>query len=149
MMTVTHLSSLADIFTIIASIVTAVALYVSARQFYKTQISTREAQAIELFLKWNDLSAEQEKIRPAEKSIDSTLNPSHWIGNNKMAITEALFELTRESREWSNTLRWMLEMQSDFIIEGDFDIDTYTPDFREFCKRAGFPLRRSSQVRKQ
>ncbi len=140
-MTETHLSSLADIFTIVASIITAVALYVSARQFYKTQISTREAQAIELFLKWNDLSAEQERSRPSEKSINSTLNPSHWIGNNKMAITEALFELTRESREWRNTLIWMLEMQRDFILVGGFDVDTYSPAFREFCSSERLPLR--------
>lgn len=132
---------MADIFTIVASIITAVALYVSARQFYKTQISTREAQAIELFLKWNDLSAEQERSRPSEKSINSTLNPSHWIGNNKMAITEALFELTRESREWRNTLIWMLEMQRDFILVGGFDVDTYSPAFREFCSSERLPLR--------
>jgi hypothetical protein len=148
-MTENHLSSLADIFTIIASTTTAVALYVSARQFYKTQISTREAQAIELFLKWNDLSAEQEKCRPSEKSVSSTLNPSHWIGNNKMAITEALFELTHESREWRNTLRWMLQMQRDFILEGGFDVDSYSPAFRDFCNSAGFQLKRSSETRNQ
>jgi hypothetical protein len=111
-----YLSYLADLCTIIASITAVVALCVSAIQFYKTQKSTRGSQAVELFLKWNDLSAEQEKISAAERTIPATLNPSHWIGNNKMAITEALFELTHESREWKNTLRWMLEMQSDFIL---------------------------------
>jgi len=140
------LSSWADLSTILASLTAVIALGVSAKQFYKTQQSTQETQAVELYLKWNDLSAEQEKIRLPKNAVNVTSNPSHWIGNNKMAITEALFELTRESREWRSTLRYMLSMQSDFIFEGGFDVDTYSLDFRKFCSSEGFQLKRSSEV---
>jgi len=146
MMSASHLSSLADVSTILASVTAVVALWVSANQFYKTQKSTRETQAVELFLKWNDLSAEQERILTNEQEANPTSNPTHWIGNNKMAITEALFELTHESREWRNTLRWMLQMQRPFILEGGFDVDTYTREFRDFCNCAGLQLQRSSEV---
>lgn len=148
-MSASHLSSLADISTILASIAAVVALWVSAIQFYKTQKSTRESQAVELFLKWNDLSAEQERILTTERAANPTSNPTHWIGNNKIAITEALFELAQESREWRNTLRWMLQMQSAYILEGGFDVDTYTREFGEFCKSEGFQLKRSSEARQQ
>ena len=136
------LSSIADLSTIIASVVAVLALCISTLQFYYTQKSTRESQAVELFLKWNQLNIDQEK-KAAEEGNMHINESNHWYGNCKMAITEALFETSHQSPAWKCTVGWMLQMQRDFIQEGGFDIHTYSPKFRAFCKGAGLDLKSS------
>ena len=142
-----NLSSLADFWTIVASITAVGALIVSSRQFRLTQRSTRESQAIDLLLKFNQLNIDQQKLaieaatKPAlaeEKKTDL------WYGNCKMAITEALFEISHHSPSWRSTIRWMLHMQMDFILEGGFECETFSSEFRAFCKSEGLGLRPSA-----
>lgn len=138
----------------LASIVAICALIVGSHQFRLTQKSTRETQAVELLLKFNQLNIDQQKL-DIELPPDSTdrqrimnlraRNDSHlWYGNCKMAITEALFEISHHSPTWRSTLRWMLYMQKRFIQEGGFECETFSSEFRAFCKDEGLELRPSA-----
>jgi hypothetical protein len=107
---------------------------------------------VELLLKFNQLNIDQEK-HAIEEDKKSTVDegakkpngdPNLWYGNCKMAITEALFEISHQSPSWRSTLRWMLHMQMAFILEGGFDCETYSLEFRAFCKDEGLELRPST-----
>jgi hypothetical protein len=148
------LSSFSDFSTIAASIAAIWALYVSSRQFRLTQKSTRETQAVELLLKFNQLNIDQQKLAIElvnNPTVDKQLtnaavraNTDLWYGNCKMAITEALFEISHQSPAWRSTMRWMLHMQKRFVQEGGFECETFSSEFRAFCKSEGLELRSSA-----
>lgn len=147
------LSSFSDFSTIVASIVAIWALAVSSRQFRLTQKSTRESQSVELLLKFNQLNIEQRKmaIELANNSnadnrltnIAGKQRTDIWFGNCKIAITEALFEISHHSPSWRSTMRWMLYTQERFIREGGFECETFSSEFLAFCKEQGLELRPS------
>lgn len=132
-MTLEQFSMAASIATIVACFVAVVALILGARQFAATQKSSRESQAVELFLKFNQLNIEQ--------ALSSNEQSDHWYNNSKFAITESLFEIAHKSKSWADTVRWMLDQQKEFIRGGSFDVDTYTERFRAFCKKHNYELR--------
>jgi hypothetical protein len=128
------LTNFADISTIAACVTAILALACSSWQFIATQKSTRESQAVSLFLKFNELNIAQ-GIQNSEKS-------NFWYENSKFAITESLFEIAHKSETWRTTIRWMLNQQNVFIKDGGFDDVTYSEEFRKFCKECGFEPRR-------
>jgi hypothetical protein len=105
--------------------------------------ATRYTQAIDLFLKWNELKIEEAAMSPAAHPSNQNGRSTHWYGNCKMAITEALYEVSHRSPSWVNTCKWMLKMQHGFIAEGGFDVNTYSPRFRKFCRSVGYGLKSS------
>lgn len=123
----------ADISTIIAGIVGVFALTMSARQFIATQISSRETQAVDLFIKFNQLNIEQK--------LSSNDESDHWYNNCKFAITESLYLIAHKQKNWLNTVKWMLAQQEDFINSGGFAVDTYSDRFVEFCKENNYELK--------
>jgi len=131
------LSLLANLSTIVACLTAIFTLIFSSCQFFVTQKSTRESQAVELFLKFNQLNVDQEKT-----SSDTSNLSNLWYGNCKFTITESLYEISHHSVTWQSTIIWMLDKQRDFIREGDFEVDTYSEKFRTFCKKSGFEIRR-------
>ncbi len=137
------ISYLADIAAILACLTAIVALIIGTLQFYLTQTSTRESQAVDLFLKWNELNIEEAGIGPTALPNNQNGRSTHWYGNCKMAITEALYEVSHRSPSWVNTCEWMLKMQHSFIVEGGFDVNTYSPRFRKFCRSKGYGLKSS------
>jgi hypothetical protein len=96
----------ADIATIIACIVTVIAVIISAYQFIATQKSSRETQAVELFIKFNQLNIEQ--------SNSSNHVSDHWYNNCKFAITESIYHIAYKSKGWVSTVKWMLDQQAGF-----------------------------------
>jgi hypothetical protein len=138
-----YISISADLATILACITAIAALVISTTQFYLTQTATRESQAVDLFLKWNELNIEEAGISPTAQPSNQNGRSTDWYGNCKMAITEALYEVSHRSPSWEKTCEWMLSMQHNFIVEGGFDVNTYCPRFRKFCRSKGYGLKSS------
>jgi len=93
----------ANISTIIACIVAMLAVIIGVRQFNATQRSLRETQAVELFMKFNQLNIEQ--------GLSSNHVSDHWYNNSKIAITESLYEIAHKTESWKMTVKWMLDEQ--------------------------------------
>lgn len=127
------LPELSNIFTIVACVVTVITLIIGVWQFWITQRSTRESQAVELFSKFNQLNIDLEN--------SGAVKSHHWYKNSMFAITESLYEVSRHSKTWRSTIKWMLGQQRDFIIEGGFEVDSYSSNFRSFCKKHGYELK--------
>jgi hypothetical protein len=123
----------ANISTILTCIVAMIAMGVSVRQFSATQKSTRETQAVELFMKFNQLNIEQ--------GLSSNIVSDHWYNNCKFAITESLYEIANKLETWKMTVKWMLKQQEAFILAGNFAVETYSEEFRSFCKANGYELK--------
>ena len=136
--TISSLSTIiACVATVAACIVAIVTLRTGIKQFEETQSATREAQAVDLFAKFNQMNSEPDGGTNEESR--------RWKGNGKFAITEALYEIRKEQSNWLKTIKWMLCQQKDFIDEGDFELDTYSDDFRSFCENSGYKLRREKK----
>ena len=123
----------ADIATMIACIVAVIAVIMSASQFIATQKSSRETQAVELFIKFNQLNIEQ---RHSSNHVSD-----HWYNNCKFAITESIYHIAYKSKGWVSTVKWMLDQQADFIHGEGFAVDSYSEIFRAFCKQNGYELK--------
>lgn len=135
-MTPDFFSVAANVATILASVVAAISLIVGAIQFVATQKSSRETQAVELFLKFNQLNIDQ--------GLATNSQSDHWYNNGKIAITESLYEVTHGSKSWESTVKWMLSQQEEFICGGDFEVESYSDRFQAFCKNNGYELKLSS-----
>ena len=123
----------AQLFTILTCVTAIFALIIGIYQFKETQESTRETQAVDLLLKFNQLNIDQK--------LSSTAESDHWFDNSKFAITESLYLIACKQKSWIKTIVWMLFMQKDFIDSGGFEVDTYSADFVDFCKKNGYELK--------
>ena len=133
-MSASLVSEAANISTIIASIVAVIALIAGAIQFIATQKSSRETQAVDLFIKFNNLNIEQSHSTRTEES-------DYWYDNSKFVITESLYNITYNSVSWVDTVKWMLNQQANFIKKTSFVVDSYSEKFLEFCKQNGHELK--------
>lgn len=129
-----NLSDFANISTIAACIVATGSLIFGVWQFWITQRSTRESQAVELYSKFNQLNIGLESSEENKKSHD-------WYRNSMFAITESLYEVSKHSDTWQSTVKWMLHQQENFIKKGGFEVGSYAKDFRSFCKDNGYELK--------
>jgi hypothetical protein len=152
---------LANLSTIIASIVVILAFISGIYQFKKTQISTRAAQATDLFLRFCQLNVDSEVTSPGKSRFWRVVVPNRsfrrmqfaalpprdyspslrspgsqrWIDNSKLAITESIYLITKDVDSWKETVKWMLENQEEFIKSGNLRVKTYHKDFRELLNR--------------
>jgi hypothetical protein len=85
-----------SIATIIAAIVAIIAFYYGYKQFYETQQSARESQAVELYVKYNEL------MKDAPSRDQSS---SFWRDNLGVGIAESIFLLRRGDKGWERTAR--------------------------------------------
>ena len=129
---------LASVSTLAASIVALLAFLAGLWQFNRTQRLTRtnlelqsdllhherEARAVELFIKFNEL-----KASTAGKPLDQSDEALFWQHNSMVAITESVHKLTHGDKTWDQTVVWMLERQDAFLRLNAIDNATYSPTF--------------------
>lgn len=132
-----RLDSLAHFFTIVASIGTVGALVAGSYQFQKTQALAqetlqmeREAKAVELYIKFNELK-ESEVVGQVESKQEAT----YWRNNSLLSITESIANLTLGNLNWQETISWMLELQQPFLSGEQLNCKTYSDEFRRMLER--------------
>ena len=79
---------------------------VTREQFNETQKATRESQAVELYVRYNELMKEGEKT------------PSFWVDNAGLSIAETIYILMRGDPGWEKTVRWMLSKHEQHLKRG-------------------------------
>lgn len=125
--------------SVATAVVAALALSFSVWQFNEGQKlaqenldSEREAKAVELFIKFNEMKEEMES-----KSTAGPAGVDFWRENSLLGITESLYNLTQGNDKWESTIDWMLGMQKDFLQERGVNCNTYSSEFIEFLKSGG------------
>lgn len=125
--------------SVATAVVAALALSFSVWQFNEGQKlaqenldSEREAKAVELFIKFNEMKEEMES-----KSTASSAGVDFWRENSLLGITESLYNLTQGNDKWESTIDWMLGMQKDFLQKRGVNCNTYSSEFIEFLKSGG------------
>ena len=121
-----HLSAIA------VALAALVAILVGGRQFAETQRLTRETQAVELLIKFNELSVN----RDAEDE-----DRAFWTNNARLTITESIHHLTVRNKSWEATVLWMLGTQTDFLTSRRLVCSTYSPSFMDILKQSGIPFK--------
>jgi hypothetical protein len=127
------LDLLAKLTTVAAAIATIVAVVFAYQQFERSQSLQRQSQAVDLFLKYNEL------MRTTQNS-PAAGGASDWRENSAIAIAEAIFIATRDDEGWLNTVRWMLSNHRDFLqIRGNVSCNTLAPEFYELLNEVTDP----------
>lgn len=139
------LGAWAHIATIASSVVAIAALAFGSYQFYETQKAQREsialqkdslehernAKAIELFVKYNELMLQPN----ASGSQIERKESRYWKQNLAVGLLESLFNLTRGSKEWEATVGWALERHGTFIRENRLSCMTYSGEFVAYLEK--------------
>jgi hypothetical protein len=134
----------ANIATIVTSIVATIALISGYLQFRETQLLTRqtlslqlsalqherEAKAIDLFLKFNEI--QQVIASPSGKTKEEVL---FWQQNIALTTTESVFRLMEGDAGWMATVAFMLQEQRDFLRKNGLQCPTFVPTFIEFATK--------------
>lgn len=125
--------------SVATAVVAALALSFSVWQFNEGQKlaqenldSEKEAKAVELFIKFNEMKEEMES-----KSTADSAGVGFWRENSLLGITESLYNLTQGNDKWESTIDWMLGMQKDFLQERGINCNTYSSEFIELLKSGG------------
>jgi hypothetical protein len=112
--------------TIVAAVVASFAFLTGTYQSCMTQQAARatlelegSSQAVDLFVKYNDLMREPSRKDPLYQ---------FWRSNVAVAIAERIFILTRGDQGWEDTVDWMLSQHVQSLKQG-FNAKTYHPDF--------------------
>lgn len=150
-MKATWLEIVAQVATTVAAVVATVALILGFIQFRETQLLTREAlnlqtntlkhereaKAIDLFMKFNEIQQEMASQLTKRSRLQTQKEGLFWRQNLSLSITESVFVLTEGDATWRATVVWMLEGQKDFIT--DLNCQTFSPAFvalaREVTRR--------------
>ena len=109
---------------LLASTIAIAAILSGLWQFRQTQRLSREAKAVDLFLKFNELN-EGLIANPASNLEDV----SFWKFNALLTITEAVFRLTDGEATWKHTVHWMLRLQEPFLTTNGVKSRTFSPRF--------------------
>ena len=142
-MTSTKLQNASNLATIIAALVAALAFYYGYQQVSETQKLTREAldlqnitlnqeqetQAVELFIKYNELMEESSSSPKSAKADDRKF----WRNNRAVSIIETIYKLREGDDGWRETVAWMISNHDDFLK--DVNCPTYYPKFIDFVNR--------------
>jgi len=119
--------------TIAAALATIVAVGFGYHQFEKGQSLQRQAQAVDLFLKYNELMRTTQHA-PGERDAGG------WRENSAIAIAEAIFIATGDDKGWRKTVQWMLSNHREFLQRKDVvDCDTYASEFHLLLNEATDP----------
>jgi hypothetical protein len=116
---------------LLASVIATVAILSGLWQFRTTQRLTREAKAVDLFLKFNELTEKlptTQGTRPPQSSF--------WQYNALLTITQAIFALTRGIHSWDSTIEWMLQTQNWFLTQNSINCQSFSPEFVIRMKKA-------------
>jgi len=89
----------------------------------------REAKAVDLFLKFNEVQHSIAVRRPKLKG-----EALFWQQNMALTITESVFKLMEDDEGWKATVKFMLREQTDFLKDPGMQCDTYLPAFVAFAK---------------
>ena len=117
--------------TISLAVFTAAIFLVAALQFNATQRLEREtidlereARAVDLFVKYNELMRDIAARPPAK-------NPQgvDWRGNLAVAIAESIWRLRSSDSGWVATVAWMLQNEDRYRAVKDLDCSTLDPGF--------------------
>jgi hypothetical protein len=139
--------SLSEWATIIATTTAALGFGLGLWQFWRTEVMTRKT----LELQEANLAADREikaydfldrflKMKQ-EMSSASLTSEGEWRKDALLDLTEAVFRLTERSREWNETVSWMLSVQKPFLEQGGFDCQTFDGQFvRLMIAAAGKPI---------
>ena len=128
---------LTSLWTIVAAVVTTIALGLGFMQFSCTQAAQRELtrlqredlelqheiKAIELFNEYNRLMRDGANGDPGS-------NEDFWKDNLGIALAASIYDLVGEDKAWRNTVRWMLERHGEFIEKHRLNCDTYSGEFK-------------------
>ena len=137
-------ASLSDYGSVAAAVVASLAFLFGVFQFWKTQTLARhnlelqrellnherEAKAVDLFVRFSELKHSTETV-----TFDPNDRSQFWQHNAALAVIESVYKLTRGNREWSETVRWMLECHREFLCSNRVDGSTFTPAFVELMKQ--------------
>ena len=122
-----RLQRLAHTAGIAAGLVAVAAFVLGYSQFRDTQRAEREslslqreARAVDLFVKYNEL------MRDAPRSRTNNANDAFWRGNLAMALSESIFRLTEDDSGWRETVKWMV---SDHTADLPLNCATYDTAF--------------------
>jgi len=127
-----YLPIAANVSTVMAAVTALVAVLIGSWQFIAAQKASREVNAVDLFLKFNQLSLDQ--------SVADNQDADFWYNNSKLSVTESLYNIIIGIESWEHTVKWMLDCQVDFINETSFATNTYTKEFLSFMRAKGFNL---------
>lgn len=121
----------ADLATVIAAIIAALAIGFGYHQFRQTQLLAtdnlklqREMYAEELFLKF----AEQMSSGMGG-SIPPRGHPDFWKHSALLAITESVYRLTKGDTGWLATVTAMLHAQKPFLQATAIECETFNAEF--------------------
>jgi hypothetical protein len=118
---------------IAAALATIVAVVFAYQQFERSQTLQRQAQSVDLFLKYNELMRTAQNVSPNEEAAD-------WRENSAIAIAEAIFIATGDDEGWRKTVQWMLSNHREFLQRpNNVECDTYAPEFHELLNEATDP----------
>lgn len=130
-MTSTKLQNAANLATVIAMIITAVAFGYGIYQFKQTlnfQKETleeeRNAKAVELFIKYNEM---MEEPRSGTGAVDD--ESQFWRENRAISIAESIFNLRKTDPGWKATVNWMLSNHISHLKRTRLNCPTYDADF--------------------
>jgi len=120
-----------EVSTILAAFAALIAILVGSRQFSETQRLTRETQAVELLVRFNELGIDRDTDDP---------NRRFWACNARLTITESVHHLTVGDKTWDATVHWMIRTQKNFLNSTRLYGSTYSDSFREILSTSGVTL---------
>jgi hypothetical protein len=113
--------------TIVGTILGLVALGVGGLRFSQTQTLTREAKAVDLYVKYNEI------MQGAEHKWGVASSWSHNIG---LTIAEAILILRPDDYAWRKTVKRMLGNHRDFVTKEKLDCGTFSDEFKAAAAEA-------------
>lgn len=128
----------ANLATVVAAVIAAIAMGLGYFQFNETQKLTRDAlelqvsalkndremKAVELFLKFNEVQQEL-----SAKPLPRRGEAAFWRHNALLVTTETVFRLTEGDTGWTETIDWMLEVQAPFLNQTEFRCKSFAAAF--------------------
>ena len=126
-----NLDAIAHVATIVASVVAVAALIGGLWQFTLTQEATREAKAIDLYLRFNEINETLPEFATTQDTPDK-----FWRRNALVTITESVFRLTAPDPGWRETIEWMIQVQRPFLTSTRLNSRTYSQPFIRVMKTA-------------
>ena len=127
----TKLEQASHFASVVGAVIAAIAVLIAGSQFREAQAIGREARAVDLFVKYNELMIAQPS--PAAETVPVGTDPRMWRSNLAVAIAEAVFRFTKGDAGWKLTTRYMVETHKDYLVGPNHpDCKTYDRAFVDF-----------------
>lgn len=129
--------------TVLTGLVAALSLIFGSIQFTRVQAleadtqqlqaetldHERNAQAVDLFVKFNEIQRGVEQSSSGGGQPATSAVPSTWDKNILLAITESVFLLTPGDSGWEATVGWMLKKQLELEPDLTLECPTFATEF--------------------